>query len=609
MAGAHDLMPPLPATSTAVPLADSETPSDEGSVRLLGTSFARLRLSMAAMPSMGLLFGLLFRWQGGNPTGLFTWGALYLPVLWWVWWLHRRYQQDQAARPAAEVLATWQPRVQRLTLCHGLALALTVALTLEGATYDFMLLLHITLMGIVAINAAQMSASLPVYHALFAGMTAGLGLMPWSFPHHWYFVLPMSLVMSVVVHRSARNAHQFFVRQVVLEERSRDLAERYRQASALAEAALAEKNRFLSTAAHDLRQPVHAMALLAEAIALHGQGDPRMEVLLAQWRLGMRSVSHMFDALLDLSRIESGAVELRPVPVALGALFEDIHMQFAAEAGARHLQLRLRLPADTGASVLADPALVRQSLANLVHNALRYTPHGGVLVGARRRGAHWRIEVRDTGVGVALEEQSRIYQAFYRPEHAWQITRSGHGLGLAVVSRCVALMQARQGLQSRLGKGSCFWVELPASDAPPPGDSRTSRPAAPGAYGALQGSCLVLDDDPHVLHAWSTLLGAWGVRVAVASHADQAFAQLEMGPAPQAILCDQRLRSGESGFEVLRALLARCPGAHGAMVSGEFDSTDLQEAEAQGYVVLRKPVDPDTLHALLSQWLLPAGDP
>jgi len=130
---------------------------------------------------------------------------------------------------------------------------------------------------------------------------------------------------------------------------------------------------------------------------------------------------------------------------------------------------------------------------------------------------------------------------------------------------------------------------------------------AQGRYGPLHGRCLVLDDDPHVLGAWSALLGTWDVEVRLASNAREAFAHIEAGFAPQAILCDQRLRSGESGFEVLLALLERCPDAHGAMVSGEFDAPELQEADAQGYLVLRKPVDADTLHALLAQWLRQQG--
>ncbi|MFY3384459.1 ATP-binding protein [Paracidovorax sp. MALMAid1276] len=589
-----------PAAADGVP----GLPSLSGRLLLLEASFARLRLSMCAMPAMGLLFGLLLNWQGGQGTGLFWWGAAYVPVLLGVWWAHRHYRRSRGVEPPQALLPRWHRRVCGLALVHGIGMSLSVAVCLGHAGYEFLLLLYITLAGILAANAAQMSATLPAYRMLLAGATCGLVMLPWAFPAYWPFVLPMTLVMTLVIDRSAVTANGFFVRQVLLEERSRDLAERYREASAAAQAALDEKNRFLSTAAHDLRQPVHAMALLAEAIVLESRGHPRIPPLVEQWQLSMRSLSHLFNALLDLSRIESGTLDQRPAAVRLASLFDDLHHQFAHDAAARGLALRLR-PPSLQAQVLADPALLRQAVANLVHNALRYTPAGGVLVAVRRRGSHWRIEVWDTGEGVAPQEQEAIYRAFYRPQGTGRVQHDGHGLGLAVVARCVALMGARQGMASRPGQGSCFWIELQA--LPPamlgtPGAPESGAEAPPSVTSPLRGRCLVLDDDPYVLRGWSALLRGWGMDVRTARTPAQAHDFLDAGFVPQAILCDQRLSSGDSGYEVLQALLARCPAARGAMVSGEFDAPALQEAEEEGYLVLRKPVDPTELHAVLAQW-------
>lgn len=593
---------PAPHISADPP--ENDAPSDEGRVRLLTASFTRLRVGVLAMPFIGLLFALLFAWQGGNPAGLLAWSALYLPALWGVRRLHRRYLQDQAERTAADVLATWQRRLQKVALCHGLALASTVALTIDGATYDFMLLLHVTLMGIAAINAVQMTANLPMYRAQYLGMASGLALMPWAFPDHWYFALPMAVVMNIVIYQSSLSVQRFFVRQVVLEERSRDLADRYRVASSAALDALAEKNHFLGAAAHDLRQPVHAMALLAEAIALHGQHDARLATLLQQWRQSMRSVNHMFNTLLDLSRIESGTMQARPSPVSVAQLLDEVGLQFGEDARARGLALRLR-PAPPDALLWADPALVRQALFNLVHNALRYTPHGGVLVAARRRGGQWCLGVWDTGTGVGEQEQTRIFEAFYRGEAAHANVPGGHGLGLAVVARCVALMGARQGMRSRAGRGSCFWIALPSA---PPGENHPlAIPAVPNGAGrpspGLFGQCLVVDDEPQVLQAWTALLDGWGLDVRTATSLQQACGQLAAGFVPDVVFCDEHLGQGESGFAVLQALLERCPGARGAMVSGEMDKPSLREAQDEGYLVLHKPVDPQTLHDLLSRWL------
>ncbi|RYF40113.1 MAG: sensor histidine kinase, partial [Comamonadaceae bacterium] len=214
-----------------------------------------------------------------------------------------------------------------------------------------------------------------------------------------------------------------------------------------------------------------------------------------------------------------------------------------------------------------------------------------------------RIEVWDTGVGIAAADRERIFSPFYRNEHAWRIDSAGHGLGLAVVARCARLMDASLGFESRLGRGSRFWLRLPRAHPALAGEA--AAPLAPQTPAAplprLSGTCLVVDDDPLVTAAWRQMLQAWGVQGFFAEDATQAFQLLDYGFHPQAILCDQRLRSGESGFDVLEALLARCPQASGAMVSGEFHSPDLQRAQSEGYLVLRKPVDLAQLHGVLAR--------
>ncbi|MGM9428957.1 ATP-binding protein [Hydrogenophaga sp. MI9] len=374
-------------------------------------------------------------------------------------------------------------------------------------------------------------------------------------------------------------------------------------AKRVAEAALQDKNLFLATASHDLRQPVHAMSLMVEAIGLRNQ-NAALTPLLADLKSSMNAMSQLFNALLDLSKLEAGQAPSRAVPVALQPVMGELARMFREQATLAGLTLRLRLPR-RGAAVVVDPVLLRQALVNLTHNAIRYTPRGKVLLGVRRRGGDWLIEVWDTGIGIAADEEPRVFSPYFRSEHAWRMDSAGHGLGLAVVARCARLMGATHGFRSRLGKGSCFWLRLPALELPDGGATPRPPMVSPDAVAAAHpaGRCLVIDDDPAVLAAWSALLESWGVKARCVASGAQAQDALDQGFLPDAILCDQRLRSGESGFDLLRALLERCPGASGAMVSGEFDSPELREAEAEGYLVLRKPVDAGDLHAVLSAWL------
>jgi CheY-like chemotaxis protein len=238
------------------------------------------------------------------------------------------------------------------------------------------------------------------------------------------------------------------------------------------------------------------------------------------------------------------------------------------------------------------------------------------LLGLRERHDQWRIEVWDTGIGVAEESRDSIYLPYFRQENAWRIDSAGHGLGLAVVARSAQLMAASYGMDSRLGKGSRFWVSLPkAKITSEAGHADWALVTHPAAVPVRQlpainaGQCLIVEDDPQVCEAWKLLLQAWGVHALFASHSVEAFACLEAGYEPQVILCDERLRAGESGFALLKALLTKLPHAHGAMVSGEFSSPALAQAEDEGYLVLRKPVDMELMHSLLSRWLPSEQEP
>ncbi|MDD2177835.1 ATP-binding protein [Acidovorax sp. D2M1] len=392
-----------------------------------------------------------------------------------------------------------------------------------------------------------------------------------------------------------------------LYRRTRSANEALGAARRQAEDALTEKNLFLATASHDLRQPVHAMSLMVEAIGLRNS-DPILRPLLADLRTSMQAMNQLFNALLDLSRLESGQPQGMSSAVNLNALLADLMCLFREQACLGGLVLRLHLPRG-GATVWAKPVLLRQALANLVQNAIRYTPQGKVLVSVRARGGDWLVEVRDTGIGIALADQEQVFNPYYRGERADQMDDAGHGLGLAVVARCAEQLGAAYGMQSRAGRGSRFWLRLPARTtvaAAGPYEPVAMRRDALAVH-PLQGRCLVLDDDPQVIKAWRAMLDAWGVTAAYATTGAQAHAQLDDGFEPDAIFCDQRLRTGESGFDVLRTLLARCPAARGAMVSGEFDAPALQDAEDEGYLVLRKPVNPAELHAVLAQWLAHDG--
>ncbi|AMK76419.1 MULTISPECIES: hybrid sensor histidine kinase/response regulator [Methylomonas] len=590
----------MTATKPKLTFADVGT---DGQARLLDMTYGRLVTGISTVPISGMAFGY---WQyslGLNPHGLWLWTLSYLLAGVAVRLQHAQYRRDREHYSSEQALGKWLPMVNRAAVLHGLGLAATGVITAGRVPFEFTLLQAVIITAIVAANASQLSPVLGVYRR-FAN-TAWLPCMaiaPWAFPDHWLLVLPLSGVMIFSLDRQALVSHGFFLHQIKLEEDSAKLAEDYRRAKEEAEAALYAKNRFLTTASHDLRQPVHAMGFLIESISRRNR-EPALQPALQDLKQSVQSITQMFNSLLDLSRIELGAQPVNLQTVALDPLMNDVATLFREEARSRQIDLRVRLSGGR-ALVTVDAMLLRQSMINLMQNALRYTQRGGVLMAARRRGGDWQFEVWDTGVGIAEDDQQRIYSPFFRPEHAWRIDNAGHGLGLAVVARCADLMGASQGLSSREGRGSRFWLRLPAAQITERRSAAREHTLLLAGHGeTLSGRCLIIDDEPQVRGAWQALLSSWSVEAACAASANEAIAWLDNGFEPQAIFCDQRLRSGESGFELLQALLERCPDAAGAMISGEFDSPALAQAEQEGYLVLHKPLDPEALYALLSRLL------
>jgi signal transduction histidine kinase/CheY-like chemotaxis protein len=572
-------------------------------VRLMGM------ISGKAYPEMASFVippGLIWLFAQKHDAAILTaWGLITLILAAFLQRTRRRVLREIESLPQEEFLQRWEPQIRQIALFSGFMTSAPILITLAAKDYEFTVLAYVCVSGLTAAAATYLT---PVWSAFTRFFWSAWGssviLIYWAFPTQWVVILPVSTLYTFIIFKHAQATHRFVVDQIFLEERSAYLAHEYKASKEVAENALTLQRQFLATASHDLRQPVHAMGMLVETIHIRNKDDA-MKPLLTDLKTSVRLVNQMFNSLLDLSRIESGVAAVKFVDVDLRLMLNELAAVFREDSASRFLRFAVRTP-KAPAHVMADPVLLRQALSNLLHNAMRYTQTGGILLAVRARDAFWQIEVWDTGMGVTDGEKEQIFSPFYRNENAWTIDSAGHGLGLSVVARCASLMGATYGMTSRLGRGSRFWLRLPAVSNgieqmhPFLGATAAPMTAMPQT---LQGQCLILEDDPLAGSAWKILLETWGIQSRLVTQASEAFDAVNAGYTPQVILCDQRLRSGESGFEVLCALLELCPKAHGAMVSGEFNSPELQRAENEGYLVLRKPLEAAQLHALLSQWL------
>jgi PAS domain S-box-containing protein len=382
----------------------------------------------------------------------------------------------------------------------------------------------------------------------------------------------------------------------------RDVTDRKRGESELKEAresaerANQAKGRFLATASHDLRQPLQTLALLNGALRRMVAGGDAAEVL-AQQEQAVSAMSRLLNALLDISKLESGAVRPHPTDFRIPPLLEGLRREFASIAASKGLKLTMEAAEQ---SVHSDPALVEQILKNLLSNAIKYTREGGVAVRCRRQGAALRIEVADTGVGIPAGQLVYIYDEFYQVGVPGNSSRDGYGLGLSIVQRLVRLLGARLEVTSEDGAGSVFTLILPVGEAQGEAVQPESAPARAAASPAGSPRILLVEDDPSVRDATRMLLRVEGYRVsAVASLSDALRSAAEEG-APDLLITDYHLRDGELGTEVITALRVRLKTELKAVLMTGDTSTVVKAMHDDPHLrIASKPVDAEALLTLM----------
>lgn len=391
--------------------------------------------------------------------------------------------------------------------------------------------------------------------------------------------------------------------QQQIERATQELARK----NAALEAASQARSRFLAAASHDLRQPLYALTLFSSALAVD-EYDPQKLDRIAHLQECVQSLDHLFGELLDLSRLETGSVQVEISEFPLDRVFAEVSRNFDMVAEQRGLRLAAH---PTRLWVRSDRTMLTRILNNLVSNALRFTRHGGALVGARRGGdGQVRIEVWDTGRGIAPEHLPSVFDEFYRIDDQPDAglddgSHSGLGLGLATVQRLAELLDTEVLVKSRLDRGSVFHFLLPTAaaqaDLPEPDEDASADLAG--------RRVLVVDDDPAILSGIRFLLRNWGCEVEVAEDRQQALEATENWPGPpDIVVCDLHLRGGQRGLDVLAALdrhYLRDGGTPFArlLVTGETRIDHLHDIIAAKIPLLYKPVSPQQLRrAMMSAW-------
>ncbi len=370
-----------------------------------------------------------------------------------------------------------------------------------------------------------------------------------------------------------------------------------------AESATQAKSRFLAAASHDLRQPTHALGMFVARLA-QLEHSAETSQLIEKLQLAVESLQELLDGLLDISRLDARAVQIQWQPISLAGVFEQLRREMEGAAMERGLSLRVR---PTSAWVSSDPTLLSRILSNLLGNALRYTVQGGVLLACRHRvGAAWaRIEVWDTGIGIAPEHQQAVFEEFYQVDGVSREGRKGMGLGLNIVQRAANLLGHRLQLRSQPGRGTCFSIELPLLPGGPPTERR--RSSRGDGFDDLDGQLvLIIEDNALEREGLVALLQGWGGSVLAADGLGSALNCLAEAGRIDLIISDYDLGEAHDGVEVVRQLRAAAGRAIAAcLISGNTDTSTLHAAQQAQLTLLHKPVRPAKLRSLVRHLVAP----
>jgi len=453
-----------------------------------------------------------------------------------------------------------------------------------------------------------------VQSMLFIGMGVAsiitvLGFMPFVLAHLVLGLVPLfgmwawsglygpggSTALLVSLYGLAYTATLYFFSRRVdrVQQRSFDKQLELESALTRAEAAGNAKTRFLATASHDLRQPIHALSLFSAALSMRNL-DPRATQIAESIDSAVKALAYQLDALLDISKLDAGIITPHKSRFNLNDFLLRLRDEFATQAEDREIKLRLDCPET--AIVNTDHALLERIIRNLLNNAINHNMNCTIQLAVDRGDGQWQLSVADTGRGIPEEEQENIFEEFYQLENPERDRSNGLGLGLAIVRRLSRLLDLDMQFESETGWGTRFKFHLAADIA------------APGTYNgvytrraSLDGlSVLVVDDDAAVRDGMRVLLEVLGCDVQTAGSTSAAIS-LATSHKPDLALVDLRLRDHDSGLNTIDRLRHLYPGLPAIIISGDTAPDRLQKARKAGIPILSKPVLVEPLKGAMSK--------
>jgi len=559
----------------------------------------------------------LFRYTGtttlaGAVVAVCTWLLFYrhrpgVPVLEWALLIHGAqaatltllfaFRRDSSASTNP---MTWQRRHRIALALAALAWGIAPALMLSPDDLAYSALLVLVLLGMAVVGANATATDRTSIYLWLAPIVIPLLLVLLWQGGAAYLALALISVAWIAAHLRLALAHNHLLSSTSRAQlENAALVERLHQQMELTAQASREKSQFLASASHDLRQPLHALSFFGATLERRMAGSVDQPLIYNMMR-SIEALDKSFGAILDISKLDAGAVEPHVQSFPIRDLFRRLQMSFAGQAEEAGLQLRFR----PGAKVVtSDPQLLERILGNLVQNGLRYSrPGAGVLVAARRRRGGVSLEVWDAGIGISEVELPKIFAEFYQVANPERDRSKGLGMGLAIVKRLSELLGHELTVRSRPGAGSVFRVWVSRVHAPQMDEFTVGAETLPGALDDTR-VVLLLDDEEAVRTSVGELLVEWGYEVIAVATTDEALIAVKARQGLiDLIASDLRLRDGEDGLRAIEQIRQACGFAVPAvLVTGDTAPDQVLRVHESGHIVLYKPVQPKELLTVLKK--------
>lgn len=579
-------------------LTPSHSPPAGREAEILAEGVHRYYQVIASAAPFILLLPLLpvvALWQRLDHLHLIVWCAATVLAHFSRFVLTRRYQ---ARRPAIEQAARWANAMSLAALSEGVMWGIAGLLFLVPDSVPHQTMLLTMLVGMPAgaiFSTSYWPRSMFAFAVPALSLTA-LGLVLQGSDASVGLAVALMLYLVILKGMTLR-ANQSAMHAIGLRFENLDLVAQLRVQKDAAEQANVAKSKFLAAASHDLRQPLHALGLFTTALNERIR-YPAVRSIVGNIDRCVAALGSLFEALLDISRLDAGVVEPRRVHFALSTVLERLAVEYEPQARAKNLMFEI---AGSEQVLYSDPALVERVLRNLFVNAIHYTLQGSVRVDAQSVGGQVEITVRDTGPGIPPDKHEEIFREFVQLANPERDRAKGLGLGLAIVRRLTTLLDGTATVESEVGGGSCFRVRLPRGEPSAVVTAVEETPALP-ARPFANWLIVVIEDEQTVREAMRVLLDGWGCEaITVEDAAAAASALRAAGRLPDAIVADYRLREGATGAQAIDQLQAEFGAAIPAcIITGDTAPERLQEARASGYLLLHKPVQPGKLRAVLA---------